>query len=74
MDEGDPYEEIKQAALRVYERGLLDGMATTLRLILGNDSEGMEGYPGNLNKSAREWAELRLEAVIQTQAQAWVPE
>lgn len=75
MKDTDPYTEIQKVALRVYERGLLDGLATAFGLMLGKpDPQGMDAYTGMLNKSAREWAEVRLAAVRQTQAEAWMPE
>jgi hypothetical protein len=74
MTDTDPYAEIQKAAMAVYERGLLDGLATAFGLMLGKPDGAMEAYPGLLNKSAREWAEIRLAAVRQTQVEAWVPE
>lgn len=66
----NPYTVIEGAAQEVYGRGFLDGMAMAFQLILGEQFEEMTPYEGNLNKSAREWVELRLEAVRATRAEA----
>lgn len=50
----------EQRARELYAKGVQDGMETTLTLLLGRDAGGGVPYQGNLNQSAREWAEAAL--------------
>ena len=63
MSELNEFPGVREAVKEVYQRGVIDGMETTLCLLLGRKTDGVDGYPGRLNQSAQEWAERALTAV-----------
>jgi hypothetical protein len=59
----DSHPKMLDAIKDVYKAGLADGMAMSLSLLLGRETDGGAPYTGRLNASAQNWAMDSLAAI-----------
>lgn len=53
----------------LYSKGVGDGMETALSLLLGRETDGVQGFQGPLSPEAQNWAMTALAAIHQSRGE-----